>query len=286
MHRIRAFSALSLLFLFPAPLANAQGSPSSRPSVPKRPVVLMKTSMGEVRIELFPEQAPETVKNFLDLAEGRKEFTDPRTGEKVRRPFYDGLTFHRVIKDFMIQGGDPLGNGRGGPGYTFRDEINAKALGLDAIKVIQKNGQPHPWLLLRSQRDFQMRILGPLLRKMGIASREQLQGREKEVQQRLESMSLAEAYENMGYRYDEHLPSTPPRRGVIAMANAGPNTNGSQFFINLVDTPHLTGKHTVFGQVVAGMDVIDKIALVPVEAGSNKPKTPVVIESIRRVDTD
>jgi len=127
-----------------------------------------QTSMGDIVVKLMPQKAPLTVENFVGLAEGTKEWTDPKTGQKVKRPLYDGTVFHRVISQFMIQGGDPLGNGTGGPGYRFGDEI------------------------------------GP------------------------------------DNRFD--------RPGLLAMANAGPNTNGSQFFITEVPTPHLDRGHTIFGR--------------------------------------
>src|SRR6266511_2856818 len=139
-----------------------------------------KTSAGDIVIKLLPEKAPKTVENFLGLVDGTKEWTDPNTNQKVKRPLYDGTVFHRVIPDFMIQGGDPLGTGTGGPGYSFEDEVD-----------------------------------GPR-------------------------------------RFDAP--------GYLAMANAGPNTNGSQFFITQVPTPWLDGKHTIFGEVVEGMEVVDAIA--------------------------
>jgi peptidyl-prolyl cis-trans isomerase A (cyclophilin A) len=138
------------------------------------------TTMGDLVVRLFPERAPKTVENFVSLAEGAREWTDPKTREKVKRPLYDGTVFHRVIPDFMIQGGDPLGTGTGGPGYKFEDEI------------------------------------GP---------------------------------QN---RFD--------RPGLLAMANAGPGTNGSQFFITEVPTPWLDKGHTIFGEVVKGGDLVPKIA--------------------------
>jgi peptidyl-prolyl cis-trans isomerase A (cyclophilin A) len=138
------------------------------------------TSAGDILVKLLPEKAPKTVENFLGLVEGTKEWTDPTTKEKVKRPLYDGTVFHRVIPDFMIQGGDPLGTGYGGPGFRFADEI------------------------------------GP----------------------------------------DNKF----NRPGLLAMANAGPNTNGSQFFITEVPTPHLDRGHTIFGEVVKGFELVPKIA--------------------------
>ena len=265
------------LLLLICPVVSAQvGAGTAQPN----PVCVIKTSLGDIHVELFAGEAPKTVKNFVGLAEGTKEFKDPKTGGKVTRPFYDNLAFHRVIKNFMLQGGCPLGNGRGGPGYAFEDEISATALGLDKTKVVRTDGSAHPHLLVRSQRDFGRVVMGPLLRKMGIRSEEQFKARQKEIDQRIKQMTLKECYENQGYRFNGKLKSSPLKRGVIAMANSGPNTNGSQFFINLVDTPWLTGKHTVFGKVVKGMDVVDKIGSVPVGKGS-KPVTDVKITSIR-----
>ena len=159
----------------------------------------LHTSQGDIRVELFPNHAPKTVKNFTGLATGDIEWTNPRTGKTSTDPLYQNVIFHRVIPNFMIQGGDPLGTGTGGPGYRFPDEI-------------------HPELAFT-------------------------------------------------------------RPYLLAMANAGPNTNGSQFFITTAETPWLTGKHTIFGEVVSGQDVVDAIESVPTGA-QDRPKQDVVIESI------
>lgn len=159
-----------------------------------------ETSMGAIRVRLLPEEAPKTVENFVGLATGTKAWRDPATGETVKRPLYDGTIFHRVIPDFMIQGGDPLGNGRGGPGYTFEDEFQS------------------------------------------------------------------------GRKFD--------RPGLLAMANAGPNTNGSQFFITEVETPWLNNRHTIFGVVVEGMEVVNAIANVA-RGPNDRPRTDVVLETVR-----
>ena len=161
---------------------------------------VMDTSQGTIVCRLFDKEAPKTVENFIGLAEGTREFTDPRSGKSVKRPFYDGLVFHRVIPQFMIQGGCPLGTGTGDPGYRFADEF-------------------HPSL-----------------------------------------------------RHD--------KPGKLSMANAGPGTNGSQFFITVAATPWLDRKHTIFGEVVEGMDVADKISNVP-RGANDKPKEPVVVKSVR-----
>jgi len=159
----------------------------------------LRTNQGPVVIRLFPDHAPKTVRNFVELAEGSRQWTDPRTGRTTTDKLYDGTVFHRVIPDFMIQGGDPLGSGRGGPGYKFADEI-------------------HPDLAF-------------------------------------------------------------DRPYLLAMANAGPGTNGSQFFITVVPTPWLNGKHTIFGEVIEGADVVDLISRVKT-ASQDKPAEDVTIESV------
>lgn len=157
------------------------------------------TSMGDIRIKLLGETAPKTVENFVGLATGTKEWMHPRTRQRRTDSLYTGTVFHRVIPVFMIQGGDPIGMGSGGPGYQFEDEVKS----------------------------------GP-------------------------------SFDKAGY---------------LAMANAGPNTNGSQFFITVAPTPWLTGKHTIFGEVVQGQDVADAISTVP--AIADRPNTDVVLREVK-----
>ena len=158
------------------------------------------TSEGNFTIRLFDKEVPNTVANFVGLAEGSKEWTDPRTNKKTTQPYYDGIIFHRVIDGFMIQGGDPLGKGFGGPGYNFADEF-------------------HPSL--------------------------------------------------------RHT-----KAGILSMANAGPNTNGGQFFITLGPTPHLDNRHSVFGEVESGMDVVKKIGSTKTGA-QDRPVKDIVIEAVK-----
>ena len=159
----------------------------------------LQTSEGTIVVRLFPDHAPKTVSNFVELAEGTRQWTDPNTRQTSSGKLYDGTIFHRVIPDFMIQGGDPLGTGTGGPGYKFGDEF-------------------HPELLF-------------------------------------------------------------DRPYLLAMANAGPGTNGSQFFITTVPTPWLNRKHTIFGEVIQGADVVDRISHVKTQVG-DRPVTDVVLESV------
>ena len=158
-----------------------------------------ETDMGDITCILYSEEAPKTVSNFVGLAKGEKEWTDPKTKEKTNNPLYNETIFHRVIPDFMIQGGDPLGMGYGGPGYQFEDEI------------------------------------------------------------------------------DKNLTFDQP--GRLAMANAGPNTNGSQFFITVAPTPWLNGRHTIFGQVIKGQDVVEKISLVKKDT-RDKPLKNVTLKDV------
>jgi peptidyl-prolyl cis-trans isomerase A (cyclophilin A) len=260
---------------------HAIGAEDASMKEPQYPICIIKTSMGEISAELWPDKAPKTVANFIGLAEGKKEFTDINTKKKVTRPFYDGLTFHRVIKGFMIQGGCLKGDGTSNPGYRFEDEINAESLGLHKIKAIHGK-RTHPYLGIRSQKEFEREVLHPLFRKMGIKTGKEWKARSEEVNKRLQSLTLKECYENQGYRYNTALKSNYLIKGVLGMANTGPNTNGAQFFICLVDTPWLDGKHTAFGKVIKGFEVVEGIGKVEVNK-EKKPVKDVKILSVRLV---
>ena len=243
------------------------------------PVAVLNTTMGTIEIELFKHAAPETVANFIGLAEGTKTFTDPKNGSQVKRKYFDGLIFHRVIKDFMIQGGCPLGNGTGNPGYTFKDEINADSLGLGDLKALTPQGEPNQPLGLRRQEEFNSHVLGPVFRELGISTQRDLDERAEEFNARLLELSVKDVFESMGYEYRTGIQSYKPLRGYLAMANSGPNTNGSQFFINLIDTPWLSGKHTVFGKVIGGMDIVELIGKVATGTG-DKPSQDIRIITV------
>jgi len=199
--KLRSISMMASGIILAASLAVAGQEAAAKK--PGKVYAHFTTNLGKFTVELFEKDAPKTVANFVGLAEGTKEWTDPKTGAKVKKPLYEGLIFHRVINGFMIQGGDPLGQGIGGPGYKFEDEFSPK---------------------LRHSKE-----------------------------------------------------------GILSMANSGPNTNGSQFFITLGPTSHLDNKHSVFGEVVEGMDVVRKIGATPVGAG-DRPVTPVTMSvKIERV---
>lgn len=246
-----------------------------------RPQITITTDTGAIVVELFADQAPTTVRRIIGLAEGL--IPSQRDGERAAHHFYDGLTFHRVIPDFMIQGGCPLGNGRGGPGFRFHNEINGTSLGLDREMAVQDGRLHRHCGSMRTQ--FQQAVLAPRMQARGVtraSTRAETQEALQAVLAELDGdYSLLDFYRDLGYRFDPDLPaSTPPTRGVIAMANAGPSSNGSQFFITVGDSHYLSGKHTVFGRVVAGMEVADAISAAPT-GDQNRPTEPVVIERIR-----
>ena len=243
------------------------------------PVAVFNTTMGTIEIELFQHAAPQTVANFIGLAEGTKPFIDPKSGSEVKQKYFDGLIFHRVIKDFMIQGGCPLGTGTGNPGYTFKDEINADSLGLNDIKALSPQGEPNQLLGIRSQEQFNSYVLAPIYEELGITTQDELDKRSAEFSTRLAEVSVKDVFEGMGYEYQTGIQSYKPLKGYLAMANSGPNTNGSQFFINLIDTPWLIGKHTVFGKVINGMDIVEAIGKVSTGSG-DKPNKEIRINSV------
>lgn len=240
------------------------------------PIAVIETSMGTITLELYRHAAPNTVANFISLARGEKEFTDA-DGKPAKRPYYDGLLFHRVIPNFMIQGGDIKGNGTGGPGYQFADEINAKALGLDKIKV---SASP------MAMQEVQQVARSEVFKKLNIKSQADLNAKMKQAealfaaeQAKWKDKTLEELYTARGITYLPNLASESNTKGALAMANAGPNTNGSQFFISVVDNTYLDGKHTVFGRVLAGLDVAEKITKVERDQ-QDRPKTPVVMKKV------
>jgi len=214
----------------------------------------IKTSMGDIIVTLHWDAAPNTCLNFAKL---------------VKKSFYTNIIFHRVLSNFMIQTGDPTGTGRGGPGYKVNDEMDANALGLDKIKT--KSSQMYG----RDKAKLGVRLLKIKSRQEAMQRMDEL----KALHKKMDDWSVKKLYQKAGYTYTKGLKSLPPKRGSLAMANAGPDTNGSQFFINVIDTKWLTGKHTVFGTVTKGMEIVDAISKVKANK-QGKPEKTVFIKEI------
>ena len=246
--------------------------------------VLMQTSLGDIELELDRELAPKTVDNFIGLATGTKEFTDPKTGDKVKKNFYDNLIFHRVIKDFMIQGGCPLGNGTGGPGYSFEDEFAYD----NEIVMSGTVGNEANWQLIGEK------MLNPYMQQFNSEEQFRAEANQELVAlfDKCQELQSPEPLLEKDFAFYERVTGSSPITsgtlkvgvdyGTICMANSGPNTNGSQFFIVTKSDgcEWLNGRHTVFGKVTKGMDIVHKIEDVEKSSG-DKPKEDVIIKSIK-----
>ena len=253
MKKFTLYSTLSITVLFLLISGCGSSYKERQPVKVKSPLtkfknVLIKTSMGDIKVKLYWDAAPNTCLNFVKLA---------------KKGFYKDIIFHRVIAKFMLQTGDPKGNGTGGPGYKFNDEIDADALGLDKIKIVNPRRHYH--------------VIASIIRrkKISMSDRDKI----KELVSKVKGWSVKKLYQEAGYIYTKGLKSKKAVRGALAMANSGPDTNGSQFFINVVDTSWLDGKHTVFGAITDGMKIVDKISNVPVDS-KKKPKTDIKIIDI------
>ena len=246
------------------------------------PIALIKTSKGDIYVELFSDCAPKTVENFLGLAEGIIEYKDATTGEKKKGNFYDGLIFHRVIKNFMIQGGCPLGLGSGGPGYSFADEINGYSFGLDKEKVTLTEDNVQAIVKRKTFSDLKIDS-EETYKKVGIEVIAKKYGENVTLlKEKMDNFTKLDQNIFSGYVYDKKLNSKKLVKGSLAMANSGPNTNGSQFFIDVVETSYLDGLHTNFGMVIKGLEIV--VAISEVAVGANdKPSEPVKIISIRKL---
>jgi cyclophilin family peptidyl-prolyl cis-trans isomerase len=268
-------SLLALLMLSSSGLATADlATATAAMESATNPLMLMRTSRGDIYLELFPQAAPRNVANFIALAEARVPLFDIATTSTVTPYYYDGLTFHRILRNYLVQAGAPRAPNAPVPEYLVEDEINARQFGLHEQKVLDPFGKPHPWLNLADNADFQREILVPLYRIMGISSPEAVSARQFEIHDALQSMSLRQAYENQGYRYNDRLVSRDPLRGSVAMTGTGPNTNAAEFFITLVDAPWLAGKATIIGRVVEGMEIVDRIDQAAVLRGDTTAATP------------
>lgn len=249
----------------------------------QNPLVVVSTSQGEIYLELFPAEAPNNVANFLALAEGEKAFSNPDTGEAVEARYYNGMRFHRVVPGMLIQAGSPAFNPLGLQLSLLNDEINADALGLDRIPAINPDGSFAERLNIESKADFHDDILTPLYARRNLVSIDAVLARQHQIFAELRQMSVKAVLENLGYRFNASLPGRPIGRGVVALANSGPNTNGAEFFISLDDAPSLSGRHTVIGKVVEGLAVMDRIGSTAIEPDQFSSLST-LIYSVRRAN--
>lgn len=250
---------------------------------PGNPLLLFNTSRGDIYIEMLRQEAPNNVANFMALANGEVEILDVATNTNFRPRYFDGMRFHRVIPNFIIQAGSPAFHALGGPGTTVDDEINADALGLNREQVLGPGGKFNPLLNITSKADLDREILAPLYRTMRINTLADLNAREDEVAAALQSMTVKRALELKGYQFRSTTVTRGITRGVVALANQGPNTNGPEFFISLQDSAWLNGKYTVIGKVIEGMEVVDAIGAVAIDPTSFS-RDSTVIYSVTNVE--
>ncbi len=247
------------------------------------PLFMITSSRGSLYLELFPNEAPENVRNFMALAEGELSFLDPISNASYSPRYYDGMRFHRVIPGFVIQGGSPHYHPLGMPEEVLADEINANALGLDRLPVLAEDGSINPILNVTNQEDFADRVLTPLYSELNIDTLDEVEDQKSQIVASLQSLTVMRLYEYEGFGYQNLFPTRGIARGTLALANDGPNRNGPEFFIALTDAEWLNGRHTVIGQVVEGMEIADSIGATAVDPGSFDPSSP-YIYSIRRVN--
>jgi cyclophilin family peptidyl-prolyl cis-trans isomerase len=247
------------------------------------PLMLVSTSAGPIYIEMLPAEAPENVARFIEFTVGEVPLIETDSTLTVSPRYYNGSRFHRVIPDFIIQAGSPEHNAHGRPRDYLADEINASALGLDRLPVILQAGEINPILNTDSQQEFANRVLEPLYRQLGIDSPEQLETEESAIIDALQSLTVMRLYEYEGYRYQNRYPTRAITRGIVALANDGPNRNGPEFFISLSDAPWLDGRYTVIGRVVEGMETADSIGDKPIQPVNPDPEST-RIYSIRKLN--
>ena len=250
---------------------------------PQNPLMLISTSQGELYLELFPSEAPRNVANFIALAEGEKEFVNSETGEQFQSRYYNGMRFHRVIPDFIIQAGSPAYNPLGTQLEFLDDEINADALGLDQITALNPDGSFADVLNIETKADFHREILIPLYAQRNISNIDAVLREQYRVLETLQGLSVKAVYENLGYRYDDFLESRAIERGTVAMANSGPDSNAAEFFISLGKAESLSGKYTVIGKVVEGDEVMDSIGSTAIDPNQFSSRST-LIYSVRRAN--
>ena len=247
------------------------------------PLMLVSTSAGPIYIEMLPAEAPENVARFIEFTVGEVPLIETDSTLTVSPRYYNGSRFHRVIPNFIIQAGSPEHNAHGRPRDYLADEINASALGLDRLPVILQAGEINPILNTDSQQEFANRVLEPLYRQLGIDAPEQLETEESTIIDALQSLTVMRLYEYEGYRYQNRYPTRAITRGIVALANDGPNRNGPEFFISLSDAPWLDGRYTVIGRVVEGMETADSIGDKPIQPVNPDPEST-RIYSIRKLN--
>tara|TARA_B110000444_G_C18722494_1_gene539173 strand:+ start:202 stop:963 length:762 start_codon:yes stop_codon:yes gene_type:complete len=250
---------------------------------PQNPLMRISTSQGEMYLELFPTEAPRNVENFILLAEGEKDFTNSDSGEQFESRYYNGMRFHRVVPGFLIQAGSPAYNSLGLQVDLLDDEINANALGLDQITALNPDGSFADVLNIESKSDLHEEILTPLYAQRNISSVDAALRGQHQILETLQGLSVKSVYENQGYRYDESLESRPIERGTVAMANSGPDSNGTEFFISLSEAAWLTGKYTVIGRIVEGQEVMDSIGSTAIDPDQFSSRST-LIYSVRRAN--
>ena len=251
-----------LILLLPASARADAVSAAAAMENPANPLVLINTETGPIFVELLPVEAPLNVANFLTLAEPAQ--ADEQIAFPASAGYYDGMRFHRVIPGFLIQAGSPAMRQGNLVLELLPDEINADALGLGLEPVMYANGEFNSLLNIQHKEDL-------------------VAAREDEILSILANMSVKDAYAQLGFRFQPQRPGRGLNRGVLALANRGPDDNGPEFFITLSDAPHLNGRHTVIGRVVEGMEAADRIgttAVDPLQFTSSGR----LIYSIRRVN--
>lgn len=249
---VLAAAALLCALLLTAPLALGQPD-AARDAMddPDNPLVRIDTARGEFLVELYPEAAPDSVEWFLSVA-----------GEEDH---YAGQSFDRILPGVLIQSSGPVNDELPAPlaAQAPAPELNAALLGLDNQPLLEADGSLHSWLNITDRQQFEDRILVPLYREMGITDREALAARSDEVTGRLRNSTVADAYRRQGYRYDDELPSRPPRTGSLLLLAESPERSSATIAVTLTETHWLRGQHTVIGQVVDGMPVVRALGSEP-----------------------
>jgi len=272
-----------LVTLVPSELYADAVTAQSAMEDPTNPLILLSTSTGDIYIELLSREAPNNVENFLALAHGEIEFINPNSNTSFQPRYFDGMQFHRVVPGFVVQAGSPYHNPLGMPSNLLSDEINANSLGLDQQQVLDADGNFNSLLNIQSKEEFHEILLKPLYASLEIESEAEMLDRQFEIFNTLNSLTIKQAYENEGYRYTNERPTRKITRGIVALANAGPNQNGPEFFIALENSPWLSGRNTVIGKIVEGMETADAIGNTEIDP-VNPSRFATLIYSLRRIN--